>query len=1084
MASRRADAAPARSTRRSARLRALALTAASLTIAPGLLAAAPVVRIATVVAAETIPSGFVDETIVTGLSSPTAISFAPGGRVFVAEKRGIVLTWPSDAEFSANATPAQTIDIRTDVMNYWDRGLIGMAVDPAYPTSPYLYLFYSHDALPGGVAPRWNQGDPNNDPCPNPPGGNTDGCVITNRLDRVTINPTTGVSTARKQLLVGWCQQYPSHTADSVAFGADGMLYVSAGEGSNFNIGSQDFGQKGGTQPNTTDPVTPKNPCGDPPGGVGGTMTPPTAEGGALRAQSFRRPATESAVLNGTVLRLDPATGLAAPGNPAAANADPIRRRIVAYGLRNPFRIVFRPGTNDLYIGDVGNQTWEEVDRLANPTAGPTNYGWPCFEGTQSGTYYTSVLLNLCTSLSAASTTGPHWSYAQSGHMASGDGCPPVAPATSASASISGLAFYTGSAYPARFRKALFVADYSRNCIVYLPDGGTGVPAGPAVPFAADAPNPVSLATDPHGDLVYADFLGGGIHRIRYQAPVASFTASPTSGPAPLTVSFNAAGSSAPVGIASYAWTFGDGATASGVTASHTYAGGTFTARLTITDLNGATSTATRTIASSNTAPVVTMDAPSCTTSCWKVGDTITIRAHATDAEDGSLPASAFSWHVGLQHCHTPTDCHEHDLLDPTGVATATFIAPDHDNGSWLRITVTARDSGGLTASVTRDVRPKTAGIRVVSSPAGLPVTLDGVSGTGSVGPVAMIVGHSATISAQATVASGESAWAFQSWSDGGARSHVVTTPPTATTYTATYRQTASDASDTCAGAPVQAVTGNWVSGRFAKANDVDWTRFSVPSTGAYRFILGNLPVDGVMSLYSGCSTLLTTVNQPGTRWEEILTTLGPGTYALRFSSVGGVSSSSSQQWLAKRLSGTVALLSAKAVPATGIRYVGDVYNTSSTTRSVTVTARLYSSAGALLGTLSAKPFLSSLAGHARSTFILKGAKPAGFDHASFSVTSTAASSATRQLSTSVTSASSPSAGLWHVNGIVRNTGSTTATSAAYCVAIYDRLGVIINAIAGGPSATTLARNASATFSVTFGIGATPSATIAKGRAS
>jgi len=111
--------------------------------------------------------------------------------------------------------------------------------------------------------------------------------------------------------------------------------------------------------------------------------------------------------------------------------------------------------------------------------------------------------------------------------------------------------------------------------------------------------------------------------------------------------------------------------------------------------------------------------------------------------------------------------------------------------------------------------------------------------------------------------------------------------------------------------------------------------------------ILGNLPVDGVMSLYSGCSTLLTTVNQPGTRWEEILTTLGPGTYALRFSSVGGVSSSSSQQWLAKRLSGTVALLSAKAVPATGIRYVGDVYNTSSTTRSVTVTARLYSSAGA-----------------------------------------------------------------------------------------------------------------------------------------
>ena len=93
--------------------------------------------------------------------------------------------------------------------------------------------------------------------------------------------------------------------------GAAGDVFsVSAGEGASFLIGSQDYGHKGGTLPNSTNPVTPKNPCGDPPGGVGGTMTPPAAEGGALRAQSFRRPGGGPGLLNGAVLRLDPVTGV------------------------------------------------------------------------------------------------------------------------------------------------------------------------------------------------------------------------------------------------------------------------------------------------------------------------------------------------------------------------------------------------------------------------------------------------------------------------------------------------------------------------------------------------------------------------------------------------------------------------------------------------------------------------------------------------------------------------------------------------------------------------------------------------------
>ena len=77
---------------------------------------------------------------------------------------------------------------------------------------------------------------------------------------------------------------------------------------------------------------TPKNPCGDPPAGVGGTETPPTAEGGALRSQSVRRPTGEPVLLNGALLRVDPATGAGAAGQPA--RVEPERERAPDRRLR------------------------------------------------------------------------------------------------------------------------------------------------------------------------------------------------------------------------------------------------------------------------------------------------------------------------------------------------------------------------------------------------------------------------------------------------------------------------------------------------------------------------------------------------------------------------------------------------------------------------------------------------------------------------------------------------------------------------------------------------------------------------------
>ena len=78
------------------------------------------------------------------------------------------------------------------------------------------------------------------------------------------------------------------------------------------------------------------------------------------------------------MLRVDPATGAGAPGNPMAGSTDVNARRIIGYGLRYPFRFTVRPGTSELWVGDVGWNTWEEVNRMTSPTpANPVNFGCP-----------------------------------------------------------------------------------------------------------------------------------------------------------------------------------------------------------------------------------------------------------------------------------------------------------------------------------------------------------------------------------------------------------------------------------------------------------------------------------------------------------------------------------------------------------------------------------------------------------------------------------------------------------------------------------------------------------------------------------
>jgi glucose/arabinose dehydrogenase len=154
--------------------------------------------------------------------------------------------------------------------------------------------------------------------------------MVSGRLSR--LQTSGNVMTGTEQVLIeDWCQQFPSHSIGDLGFGPDGALYVSGGDGASFN--NVDYGQYG--NPYAGDVA---NPCGDPPAGVGGTESPPTAEGGSLRRQSLRCASGEPVEPNGAILRVDPATGAALPTNPLAGRSDPNARRIIASGHRNPFR--------------------------------------------------------------------------------------------------------------------------------------------------------------------------------------------------------------------------------------------------------------------------------------------------------------------------------------------------------------------------------------------------------------------------------------------------------------------------------------------------------------------------------------------------------------------------------------------------------------------------------------------------------------------------------------------------------------------------------------------------------------------------
>lgn len=779
-----------------------------------------------------LPPGFAETTVWGGLGQPTVVRFAPDGRVFVANKAGLVYAFDGISD----ATPTLVANLSAQVFDGWDRGMLGLAVDPGFPAKPYLYVLYAHDkAPPGSLKSTWN------DACPDPPGASKLGCGIGGRLSRLSLDGTEKVL-----LEDGFCQQFVSHTTGSLEFGPDGQLYLSAGDGASFDV--PDYGQR-------------KNPCGDPPGAAWTDLTAPSAQGGALRSQSFRRPAGQPATLNGAILRVNPETGAASAGNPAVSSPDHNRRRIIAYGFRNPFRFTFRPGTGELWAGDVGWNSYEELNRVPDLSR-VRNYGWPCYEGGRRNLTYDAQNLDSCESLyddGEGAVTAPHFAYRSLTPVVDTEAgrCPPY------SSAISGVHFYRGDAFPAAYHGALFFSDYGRNCIWSVAKGADGLPdLSTTRVFASGATAPVWITEGPDGALYYANVIGGEIRRIAAfnQSPAARVTATPKAGVPPLTVRFDGSGSADPEGEAlTFAWDLdGDGAyddsTAAKPSFEYTRAG-VVTVRLRVRDSGGREGVVSETI-TVGTPPTVTIDADAAP---WKVGDTIAFSGSAKTGAGATLPPSALTWSLTLRHCGraAPDVCHTHPIQDYAGVTGGSFRAPDHEWPAHLALSLTATDADGLSTTKTERLDPQTASLTMASDPPGLRLSLGSETLTAPF--THTVLARSDTmITAESPQGFGDALWWLTGWDHGGAASQQIVTPASGSrAYTARFTR---PARTSLVGAEILGENKQWVEPGFGSIY-----LMQAGATGTARSL--RLFVDGTSTATRAKLALYSDVDlQPGVR--------------------------------------------------------------------------------------------------------------------------------------------------------------------------------------------------------------------------
>jgi len=328
--------------------------------------------------------GFSEETLASGLNRPTAMQFAPDGRLFVAEQDG-------DVRVIKGSTLVSTHVLDVPVDNAVERGIVGIVVDPNFSTNHWLYIY-------------WTAKTP----------------TTHNRVSRFTLNGDVADPASRVDLLdLPTLTGSQGHNGGAMHFGPDGKLYIAVGE-----------------------------------------------NGIATLAQELSNPF-------GKILRIN-ADGSIPTDNPFYNQTTGTARAIWAYGLRNPFTFGFQQSSGKLYVNDVGQDTWEEIDDVVKGG----NYGWPIKEGPSNDPKYIAPV-----------------AYFQHGEGGSG----PTA--------IVGGTFYNAKSsfthpFPASYDNTYFYAEAVRGYVKGFDiDHPPANPTNTAPRFAQNIPYPVDLDIGPDGSL-------------------------------------------------------------------------------------------------------------------------------------------------------------------------------------------------------------------------------------------------------------------------------------------------------------------------------------------------------------------------------------------------------------------------------------------------------------------------------------------------------------------------------------------------------------------------------------------------------
>ncbi len=465
---------------------------------------------------------------------------------------------------------------------------------------------------------------------------------------------------------------------------------------------------------------------------------------------------------HGKILRLN-SDGTIPPDNPFANDANATTRKIYKYGLRNPFTMDVQPGTGRFYINDVGQDAWEEIDDATLSSS--RNFGWPNAEGYSTDPAYINPIYTY------SHGTGPT------------NGC-----------AISGGSFFNPPTtnYPSKYLGKYFFLDLCSKWLYALDPTALGNPPELVIPQLTGSGQPVGLDVAADGNLYYLMRGPDALYKITYSGSVMPII---VQNPMPQTVAvgqpvtfYVSASGQQPL---LYQWQKNNtnipNATNAQYTLAAVAAGDAGSYRVVVSNSFGqaASASAGLTVSAFNTPPVVVFTVAPPNNSLFVGGQVFNFFANATDAQDGTLAASQFTWQLVLHH-----NTHVHDGIPVGGSKSFSITIPtqgETDTNIFWRILVWVTDAGGLKDTAFIDLKPTLKNILLNTSPPGLSVKLDGIP---VVTPVtaASVVGVQRLLEPLTPQTFAGTTYAFVNWSNGQAASQVYATANKDSAFTAQYQ--------------------------------------------------------------------------------------------------------------------------------------------------------------------------------------------------------------------------------------------------------------------------------------------------------